>query len=99
MLLEPGPARPTAASLPTRIVLTYHRALIDTWSAHLLLREFYRAYLAGGTLPGGERRPDLRDYSAWLAAQDRGAAGSSPPAPHRPPLPPAGPPARPPPPD
>ncbi|TKS95782.1 condensation domain-containing protein [Streptomyces galbus] len=86
MLLEPDPARPAAASLPTRIVLTYHRALIDTWSAHLLLREFYRAYLAGGTLPGGERRPDLRDYSAWLAAQDRDAgreftARTSPPAP------------------
>ncbi|MEU3513490.1 condensation domain-containing protein [Streptomyces longwoodensis] len=86
MLLEPGPARPTAASLPTRIVLTYHRALIDTWSAHLLLREFYRAYLAGGTLPGGERRPDLRDYSAWLAAQDRDSgreftARTTPPAP------------------
>ncbi|MFF8933114.1 condensation domain-containing protein [Streptomyces longwoodensis] len=86
MLLEPGPARPTAASLPTRIVLTYHRALIDTWSAHLLLREFYRAYLAGGTLPGGERRPDLRDYSAWIAAQDRDSgreftARTTPPAP------------------
>ncbi|TKS98780.1 condensation domain-containing protein [Streptomyces lasalocidi] len=94
MLLEPGPARPTAASLPTRIVLTYHRALIDTWSAHLLLREFYRAYLAGGTLPGGERRPDLRDYSAWLAAQDRGA-GREFTARTTPPAPPASRPARP----
>lgn len=55
---------------PTRIVLTYHRALLDNWSAHILLREFHRAYLAGGTLPGGERRPDLRDYTAWIAAQD-----------------------------
>ncbi|MFD3933140.1 condensation domain-containing protein [Streptomyces sp. NPDC058614] len=55
---------------PTRIVLTYHRALLDNWSAHILLREFYRAYLAGGTLPGGERRPDLRDYTAWIAARD-----------------------------
>ncbi|MFG3104742.1 condensation domain-containing protein [Streptomyces sp. NPDC048182] len=55
---------------PTRIVLTYHRALLDHWSAALLLRAFYRAYLAGGALPGGERRPDLGDYSRWLAAQD-----------------------------
>ncbi|WP_405922549.1 condensation domain-containing protein [Streptomyces sp. NBC_00035] len=60
---------------PTRIVLTYHRALLDNWSAHILLREFYRAYLAGGTLPGGERRPDLRDYTAWIAAQDPQPAG------------------------
>ncbi|MEU3794799.1 hypothetical protein AB0F07_34245 [Streptomyces fructofermentans] len=71
---------------PTRIVLTYHRALLDTWSAHLLLRTFYRAYLADGTLPGGERRPDLRDYTAWVAAQDPAARGTwTPPAPPRPP--------------
>lgn len=75
-LLHPEPPARTArpgtvgAAAPARIVLTYHRALLDTWSTHLLLREFYRAYLAGGTLPGGERRPDLRDYTAWAAAQD-----------------------------
>ncbi|MEU8578673.1 condensation domain-containing protein [Streptomyces asoensis] len=68
-LLESERAAPAPAP-PTRIVLTYHRALLDTWSAHILLREFYRAYLAGGSLPGGERRPDLRDYTAWIAAQD-----------------------------
>ncbi|MFJ3673967.1 condensation domain-containing protein [Streptomyces sp. NPDC090106] len=76
----PGPLRLTllgsernpleSAASPTRIVLTYHRALLDTWSAHILLREFHRAYLAGGSLPGGERRPDLRDYTAWIAAED-----------------------------
>lgn len=76
----PGPLRltvlgteqspPHPAAPPTRIVLTYHRALLDNASAHIALREFYRAYLAGGTLPGGERRPDLRDYTAWIAAQD-----------------------------
>ncbi|WP_329374978.1 condensation domain-containing protein [Streptomyces sp. NBC_01483] len=69
-LLETERPRPAGTAAPTRIVLTYHRALLDTWSAHILLREFYRAYLAGGPLPGGERRPDLRDYTAWLAAQD-----------------------------
>ncbi|MFF3209005.1 condensation domain-containing protein [Streptomyces sp. NPDC002962] len=68
-LLETEHTAP-GATPPTRIVLTYHRALLDTWSAHILLSEFYRAYLAGGTLPGGERRPDLRDYTAWIAAQD-----------------------------
>ncbi|MCZ0997872.1 hypothetical protein O1M63_06465 [Streptomyces mirabilis] len=41
---------------------------------HLLLREFYRAYAAGGILPGGERRPDLRDHARWLAGQDTTAA-------------------------
>ncbi|MFE6486912.1 condensation domain-containing protein [Streptomyces sp. NPDC057757] len=73
-LLESERPRPPGAAAPTRIVLTYHRALLDNWSVHLLLREFYRAYLAGGTLPGGERRPDLRDYTAWAAAQDPRAA-------------------------
>ncbi|WEP01121.1 condensation domain-containing protein (plasmid) [Streptomyces sp. FXJ1.172] len=69
-LLETERTRSADPVAPTRILVTYHRALLDTWSAHLLLREFYRAYLAGGTLPGGERRPDLRDYTAWVAAQD-----------------------------
>ncbi|QDY75201.1 condensation domain-containing protein [Streptomyces qinzhouensis] len=66
-LLEREPARPQD---PTWILVTYHRALLDTRSANILLREFYRAYLADGTLPGGERRPDLRDYTTWAAAQD-----------------------------
>ncbi|UXX98179.1 hypothetical protein N7U49_48805 (plasmid) [Streptomyces sp. AD2-2] len=98
-LLERDPAPPPGTAPPARIVLTYHRALLDTWSAHLLLRTFYRAYLAGGTLPGGERRPDLRDYTAWIAAQDPGPARAlwarwtppAPPPPGRaaPPAPPA----------
>ncbi|WP_327309934.1 condensation domain-containing protein (plasmid) [Streptomyces sp. NBC_01298] len=69
-LLDVEEPPPTGAAGPTRIVLTYHRALLDNWSAHILLREFYRAYLAGGTLPGGERRPNLSDYTAWIASQD-----------------------------
>ncbi|MEU5367048.1 condensation domain-containing protein [Streptomyces sp. NPDC005925] len=72
---RPLPVRGSArAAAPVRILVTYHRALLDPWSAHILLREFYRAYLAGGSLPGGERRPDLRDYTAWVAAQDPGPA-------------------------
>ncbi|MEU6381110.1 condensation domain-containing protein [Streptomyces sp. NPDC046909] len=59
---------------PTEVVLTFHRALLDGWSVRVLVREFYRAYLAGGTLPGGERRPDLRDYTRWLDRQDPGPA-------------------------
>jgi hypothetical protein len=69
-LLDAEQPEPLGALAPTRIVVTYHRALLDAWSVHILLREFYGAYLAGGTLPGGERRPDLRDYTAWVAAQD-----------------------------
>lgn len=59
---------------PVRVLLTYHRALLDERGVHLLLREFYRAYLADGVLRGGERRPDLRDHARWLTEQsDEGA--------------------------
>lgn len=56
------------------MLLTYHPALLDERGVHLLLREFYRAYAAGGVLPGGERRPDLRDHARWLAGQNTDAA-------------------------
>ncbi|WP_306192417.1 condensation domain-containing protein [Streptomyces sp. MK5] len=59
----------TVSRRSTRILLTYHRALLDERSVHLLLRAFYRAYLSGGVLPGGERRPDLRDHARWLAGR------------------------------
>ncbi|PRH80644.1 hypothetical protein C6N75_03090, partial [Streptomyces solincola] len=79
---RPGPFRVTVAESPTgagdgpphRMLLTYHHALLDDLSARLLLREFFRAYLAGGRLPGGERRPDMGDYVDWLAARDLGPA-------------------------
>ncbi|MEV0303123.1 condensation domain-containing protein [Streptomyces prasinus] len=76
---SPGPLRLTlldgspgdGTGVPaTRVLLTYHQALLDTWSVRLLLAEFYRAYLADGTLPGGDRRPDVRDHARWLAGQD-----------------------------
>ncbi|MER6471601.1 condensation domain-containing protein [Streptomyces collinus] len=54
----------------TQVLLTFHQALVDTWSARMLLREFYRAYLHEGLPPGGERRPDLRDYARWLSGHD-----------------------------
>lgn len=78
---RPGPLRitvrggpPAAPGQPARLLLTYHQALLDEWSVRLLMREFCRAYLAGGRLPGGERRPDLGDHAAWLARQDTTAA-------------------------
>ncbi|MFJ8888477.1 condensation domain-containing protein [Streptomyces sp. NPDC102402] len=58
----------------TRILVTYHQALIDTRSMSLLLRSFYRAYLDGGRVSGGERRPDVRDHLRWVQGQDLGPA-------------------------
>ncbi|MCT9011751.1 hypothetical protein N4G66_44600, partial [Streptomyces rhizosphaerihabitans] len=54
----------------TRLLVTYHRALLDERGARLLVRQFYRSYLAGGVLPGGDRRPDIRDHAQWLTRQD-----------------------------
>ncbi|MFI2620583.1 condensation domain-containing protein [Streptomyces sp. NPDC018584] len=80
---SPGPLRITLLDLPadtgtavptTRVLLTYHLALLDTWSVRLLVAAFCRAYLADGPLPGGDRRPDVRDYAHWLKAQDLAAA-------------------------
>ncbi|MEW1893396.1 condensation domain-containing protein [Streptomyces sp. NPDC085659] len=67
--LMDGPPRPGGTRAPTRVLLTYHRALLDERGVHLLLREFYRAYARGGALPGRERRPDVRDHARWLARQ------------------------------
>jgi hypothetical protein len=69
-LLDAQPGRDEQQEPLTDMLLTYHRVLLDGWSVRVLLREFYRAYLAGGVLPGGERRPDLRDYVRWLNRQD-----------------------------
>ncbi|MEU8975729.1 condensation domain-containing protein [Streptomyces monashensis] len=71
-LLDSGPAD-TGAPF-TDVLVTYHRALLDSWSVRLLMRECCRAYLADGVLPGGERRPDLGDLACQLSAQDAGPA-------------------------
>ncbi|WP_175438241.1 condensation domain-containing protein [Streptomyces sp. SGAir0924] len=65
---------PAGAGPVTRVVLTFHHALLDAWSVCLLMQELCRAYLAGGELPGGERRPDLRDWAGWLQRQDPAGA-------------------------
>ncbi|MFJ2821656.1 condensation domain-containing protein [Streptomyces toxytricini] len=75
-LHRPGPLRialldeQAGPAGPTRVILTFHHALLDGWSVRLLLRSFYRAYLAAGRIRGGERRPDVRDHLDWLARQD-----------------------------
>lgn len=71
--LHEGPVSEAGAA-QTRVLLTFHQALVDTWSAQVLLREFYRAYLNEGSPAGGERRPDLRDYARWLDEQDTAGA-------------------------
>ncbi|MGW8743727.1 condensation domain-containing protein [Streptomyces sp. NPDC055794] len=71
-LLDEAPADGTRPCV--RVLLTFHHAMLDGWSVSVLLQEVYRAYLAGGRLPGGERRPDIRDYARWLAGQDTGPA-------------------------
>nr|BAK86405.1 putative nonribosomal peptide synthetase [Streptomyces virginiae] len=70
---EAAPGDTETAS--TRVLLTFHHVLLDGWSVSLLIQQFYRAYLEGGTLSEtGTRRPDFRDYSRWLHAQDTGPA-------------------------
>ncbi|MGX1508770.1 condensation domain-containing protein [Streptomyces collinus] len=73
-LLDGAPDGPPGEPGAVDVALTYHRSVLDAWSVRLLLRTFYRAYLGGGRLPGGERRPDLRDYTRWLDDRNLDAA-------------------------
>ncbi|MFD5637083.1 condensation domain-containing protein, partial [Streptomyces sp. NPDC127077] len=91
---RPGPATDTSTGAgtgagagrgPVRLLVTYHRALLDERGVRLLVRQLYRSYLAGGVLPGADRRPDIRDHAHWLTRQDTAAArefwaASAPPA-------------------
>ncbi|MFH8342760.1 condensation domain-containing protein [Streptomyces sp. AM6-12] len=83
-VLDGPPARARAGRTPSRLLVTYHRALLDERGARLLVRQFYRSYLAGGVLPGGDRRPDIRDHGAWPARREapgaRGHRAAAPPA-------------------
>ncbi|MGC4984723.1 condensation domain-containing protein [Streptomyces sp. DT193] len=89
-LLDSGPE--DAAAPFTDVLVTYHRALLDSWSVRLLMRECCRAYLADGALPGGERRPDLGDCARRLGSQDPGQANDFWRGPaHRTAVPPSGP--------
>ncbi|WP_062650838.1 condensation domain-containing protein [Streptomyces maremycinicus] len=75
---SPGPLRITLVDTGdpgvTRVLLTFHHGLLDVLSVAVLHNEFSRAYLGGGVLPGGERRPDVRDWLHWLECQDITAA-------------------------
>ncbi|MET7597583.1 condensation domain-containing protein [Streptomyces sp. NPDC004082] len=76
VLLLDGPHGDGAAGGPARVVLSWHAALLDERGVRLLVRQFYRSYLAGGILPGGQRRPDLRDHARWRARQDPAGASA-----------------------
>ncbi|WP_329572817.1 condensation domain-containing protein [Kitasatospora sp. NBC_01266] len=69
LLEAPRGARSGGRMSASRILVTYHRAVLDERGVLLLVREFYRAYVSGGGLPGGDRRPDIRDHARWLAGQ------------------------------
>ncbi|MFE5602984.1 condensation domain-containing protein [Streptomyces coelicoflavus] len=73
-LLDGPPTGATGPPATTRILLSYPHALLDERGAQLLVREFCRAYLADGVVPGGERRPDIRDHVEWLRGQDTDVA-------------------------
>ena len=57
-----------------RLVLTNHHILLDGWSMPVLVRELLTLYAQQGDASVLPRPTPYRDYLAWLAAQDRGAA-------------------------
>ncbi|MFJ6074072.1 amino acid adenylation domain-containing protein [Streptomyces sp. NPDC093065] len=59
----------------TVLVLTNHHAVLDGWSVPLLVKEFLELYAnrTAGTPAPARRRP-FRDFLAWLARQEPGAA-------------------------
>ncbi|MEV6584140.1 amino acid adenylation domain-containing protein, partial [Streptomyces sp. NPDC051582] len=57
-----------------RLVFTSHHLLLDGWSLPVLMRELMTAYVQGGRGDGLARVTPYRDYLAWVAEQDRGAA-------------------------
>ncbi|MFF2621954.1 amino acid adenylation domain-containing protein [Oerskovia jenensis] len=59
------------------LVVTNHHILLDGWSDALLVTELLRHYAAGGEDTSLPPAPQFRDYLAWVAAQDVGAAASA----------------------
>jgi len=57
-----------------RLVMTSHHILLDGWSIPVLARELLTLYAQQGDAGVLPRVRPYRDYLAWLAAQDRGAA-------------------------
>ncbi|MFC4565273.1 amino acid adenylation domain-containing protein [Nocardiopsis mangrovi] len=57
-----------------RLVVTHHHILLDGWSLPVLVTELFALYAADGTAPPLPAPVPYREYLAWLARQDRGAA-------------------------
>ncbi|MFD4948619.1 amino acid adenylation domain-containing protein, partial [Streptomyces sp. NPDC058409] len=57
-----------------RLVFTCHHLLLDGWSLPVLMRELMTAYVQGGRGDALASVTPYRDYLAWVAGQDRGAA-------------------------
>ncbi|MGA5817918.1 amino acid adenylation domain-containing protein [Kitasatospora sp. NPDC094028] len=57
-----------------RFVMTNHHILLDGWSLPVLVGELFELYKKRGDDSALPRVAPYRDYLAWLAKQDRGAA-------------------------
>ncbi|MTE11445.1 non-ribosomal peptide synthetase [Nocardia aurantiaca] len=57
-----------------RLCVTSHHILIDGWSMPLLIQDMLLLYAAGGDASRIPAVRPYRDYLAWLAARDHGAA-------------------------
>ncbi|MFI6409985.1 condensation domain-containing protein, partial [Streptomyces sp. NPDC050548] len=57
-----------------RLEFTSHHLLLDGWSLPVLMRELMTAYAQGGHGGGLAPVTPYRDFLAWVAGQDRGAA-------------------------
>ncbi|QRN95172.1 non-ribosomal peptide synthase/polyketide synthase [Archangium violaceum] len=59
-----------------RCVWTHHHLLLDGWSLGLVLGDLFSTYeaLVGGQAPHGQKRPEYREYIAWLGRQGLGEA-------------------------
>ncbi|MCZ4123117.1 non-ribosomal peptide synthetase [Streptomyces sp. H39-S7] len=58
-----------------RLVLSMHHILLDGWSFPLLVNDLFALYGSTGDAAGLPKVTPYRDYLAWLAAQNRDAAG------------------------
>jgi amino acid adenylation domain-containing protein/non-ribosomal peptide synthase protein (TIGR01720 family) len=57
-----------------RLLITTHHILVDGWSVPLMIPELQTLYEHRGNAAALPRVTAYRDYLAWLAARDRGAA-------------------------
>ncbi|MBY8883145.1 non-ribosomal peptide synthetase, partial [Actinacidiphila acidipaludis] len=57
------------------LVVSLHHILLDGWSFPLLVDDLFALYETAGDATGLPKVTPYRDYLAWLARQDRDAAG------------------------